>query len=115
MTVQIEPGTFLSGANSAFLEDVYAQFLRDPAQVEPGWRRFFGELGDDPAQALAGARGASWGRPIVLELEDDIGKRPKADGKAASAEGRACRGPRYDPRADDDPRLPRPRAPECRP
>ena len=85
MSVQIEPGTILSGANRSFLEELYGQFLRDPERVEPGWRRFFGDLGDDPAAALAEVRGASWGRPVVLELEDEIGKRPKADGKAASA------------------------------
>ncbi|MBM3517522.1 MAG: hypothetical protein FJX56_06515, partial [Alphaproteobacteria bacterium] len=60
MASDIVNSTFLYGGNSAFIEDLYARYLRDPAAVDPSWRRFFAELDDDPAVARAALRGASW-------------------------------------------------------
>src|SRR5450432_601573 len=34
----------LAVSNLAFAEDLYFQFLRDPASVDPGWRRVFERL-----------------------------------------------------------------------
>ena len=36
--------TALSGANAAFIEDLYEQFLKDPAGVDPAWAAYFGAL-----------------------------------------------------------------------
>ena len=70
----------LSGASSAYLEDLYERYLRDPGSVETGWRAFFaGVAGGNEASghdALTIARKASWGRPILLPLEDEIAARP---------------------------------------
>ena len=38
----------LTGANRAFVEDVYARYLADPASVAPGWREFFVDLDRAP-------------------------------------------------------------------
>jgi 2-oxoglutarate dehydrogenase E1 component len=54
---QIDRTSFLSGTNAEFIAQLYARYLEDPSAVEPDWRRFFGELGDDPA-ALRGTRAA---------------------------------------------------------
>ncbi|MGH6718461.1 MAG: 2-oxoglutarate dehydrogenase E1 subunit family protein, partial [Alphaproteobacteria bacterium] len=51
----------LLGANSSFLQDLYARFLRDPNTVDPSWRGFFAELGDDERALLAEREGAAWG------------------------------------------------------
>ena len=42
----IQPGSL----NLAFLEDLYAQYLRDPASVSADWQEYFGNLrnGDQP-------------------------------------------------------------------
>src|SRR5690606_3562523 len=51
---------FLYGANSAFIEELYQRYLKDPNSVEPSWRQFLAELGDDAATLEAERRGASW-------------------------------------------------------
>ena len=43
--------SFLYGANSAYIEELQAQYEKDPASVEAGWREFFAALGDDPARS----------------------------------------------------------------
>jgi len=58
--MHLEGTSFLYGANSAFIEELYQRFLKDPSSVEPSWRAFFGELGDDPGTLEAERRGASW-------------------------------------------------------
>ena len=34
----------LAAGNAAYLEDLYEQYLRDPAAVAPAWRRYFEAL-----------------------------------------------------------------------
>ena len=42
MTVELDHEfTYLSNANSAFVEDLYNQYKENPDQVDPLWRRFF--------------------------------------------------------------------------
>ena len=36
--------TALSGGNAGFIEDLYEQFLKDPAAVDPAWARYFSGL-----------------------------------------------------------------------
>ncbi len=62
----------LSGASSAYLEDLYERYLRDPGSVETGWRAFFAGIAAHGQDALTVARKASWGRPILLPIEDEI-------------------------------------------
>jgi 2-oxoglutarate dehydrogenase E1 component len=52
--------SFLYGANAAYIEELQAQYEKDPASVEAGWREFFAALGDDPASVEKTAKGASW-------------------------------------------------------
>ncbi len=52
----IDGTNFLSGANAAFIAELYARFLEDPACVDEGWRRFFAEMADD-----AVPRAPGWG------------------------------------------------------
>jgi 2-oxoglutarate dehydrogenase E1 component len=73
--------TALYGGNADFVEDLYEQFQKDPAAVEPGWARYFAGL-------AAGAAGASDGseathRQIRKRLAAQI-RRP-APGAAPSA------------------------------
>ena len=44
---EIEQTAFLYGGNSAFIEDLYARYLDDPAAVDPSWRAYFDELGPE--------------------------------------------------------------------
>jgi 2-oxoglutarate dehydrogenase E1 component len=87
MNKPIDRLSFLSGASSAFVEQLYARFLDDPASVDASWQGFFAGLGDDVATVLAGQRGASWAPPggpfIGLTERDERPAKPKADGAAA--------------------------------
>ena len=55
--------SFLTGANAAYIEDLYARYESDPASVDADWQRFFGGLNDDPASVSKSAKGASWKKP----------------------------------------------------
>jgi 2-oxoglutarate dehydrogenase E1 component len=44
---ELEQTAFLYGGNSAFIEDLYARYLEDPAAVELSWRAYFDELGPE--------------------------------------------------------------------
>jgi 2-oxoglutarate dehydrogenase E1 component len=58
--MHLEGTAFLYGANSAFIEELYQRYLKDPNAVEPSWRHFFAGLGDDLGTLEAERRGASW-------------------------------------------------------
>src|SRR5262249_19758398 len=60
--------TFLTGANAGFIADLYARFLKNPDAVDASWRRFFSELDDDAAAALAELRGPSWVRSATRPI-----------------------------------------------
>ena len=45
------------GFNSGYVEDVYAQYLQDPASVSESWREFFADF--DPGPAASGTIGAA--------------------------------------------------------
>ena len=38
---ELEQTSFLYGGNSAFIEELYARYLGDPASVDASWRRYF--------------------------------------------------------------------------
>ena len=57
---EIDPTTVLSGANAEFIADLYTRFLEEPDAVDDSWRRFFDEIGDDPAALKAERAGPSW-------------------------------------------------------
>ena len=42
----LEETSFLYGANSDFIEDLYSRYLGDPQSVDPSWQNFFAGLGD---------------------------------------------------------------------
>ncbi|HLG88244.1 MAG TPA: 2-oxoglutarate dehydrogenase E1 component [Alphaproteobacteria bacterium] len=51
---------FLSGADSAYVAELYARYLQDPGAVDASWGKFFSELGDDERTLLAELNGPSW-------------------------------------------------------
>jgi 2-oxoglutarate dehydrogenase E1 component len=91
---QIDPASFLTGANSGFIAELYARWLEDPSAVDESWRQFFAELRDEPVAVEAELEGPSWaprkdrilgnghqnghtnGRGTVVELRRDIADSP---------------------------------------
>ncbi|AHJ63960.1 2-oxoglutarate dehydrogenase E1 component [Granulibacter bethesdensis] len=49
-----------SGANAAFIADMYARWASDPGSVDPSFARLFEALGDEERAVLAETEGASW-------------------------------------------------------
>ena len=60
--------SFLSGANAAYIEEMQADYEKDPGAVPDEWRNFFESMQDDHgaahAEADVGKSGASWAAPL---------------------------------------------------
>jgi 2-oxoglutarate dehydrogenase E1 component len=58
--------SFLHGANAAYLEEMQAQYERNPGAVSDQWRHFFASLQEDQTGG-DGHQGPSWAAPGALE------------------------------------------------
>ncbi len=65
--------SFLQGANSAYVEDLYARYQNNPGSVDAEWRRFFAGLKDRKETVIAQSEGPSW-KPAnpVLQPDGDL-------------------------------------------
>ena len=62
--------SFLQGTNAAYIEEMQAQYERNPGSVSDEWRHFFASLQEEHGAAEGnGHNGPSWARP--LEQVDD--------------------------------------------
>jgi 2-oxoglutarate dehydrogenase E1 component len=61
MSTNANSPSFLGGG-TAYIEDLYARFLRDPESVDPSWREYFAQV-TDSGPPIANGHGASWARP----------------------------------------------------
>ena len=59
---QFEASSFLQGANADYVEQLYANYAKDPASVDASWQAFFASLGDAETDVKQAAQGASWAR-----------------------------------------------------
>ena len=50
----------MTGANAAFLADLYARWVEKPDSVDPSFAELFSLLDDDAKAVLTDAVGASW-------------------------------------------------------
>jgi 2-oxoglutarate dehydrogenase E1 component len=55
---ELEQTAFLYGGNGAFIEELYARYLSDPASVDPSWRNYFDELGPETKSLFEQTRAA---------------------------------------------------------
>lgn len=53
---------FLDGGNAAYLEQMQAQYARNPNSVDASWRDYFASLGEDRTNAQHVADGPAWKR-----------------------------------------------------
>jgi 2-oxoglutarate dehydrogenase E1 component len=78
-----------SGANAAFLADLYARWVNDPASVDPSFADLFDAMNDEARAVLEDASGASWApRPSFSEPEAAVS--PSAGGGLAADQVRAA-------------------------
>ena len=66
---ELEQTAFLYGGNGAFIEDLYARYLDDPAAVDPSWRSYFDELGPETRGLFERSQEALRARPARRERE----------------------------------------------
>ena len=60
---QLHASSFLQGHNAEYVEQLYAQYVANPASVDADWAEFFAALGDDIGDVTGAAAGPSWSRP----------------------------------------------------
>ncbi len=77
----------MTGANAAFLADLYARWAENPESVDPSFAELFAVLDDDARAVLMDAQGASWApRPRGAFAPEEAapapakGTRPTKDG-----------------------------------
>jgi 2-oxoglutarate dehydrogenase E1 component len=71
--------TAFNGANAAFIADLYARWVRDPAAVDPSFATLFEGLNDEARFVLTDASGASWApRHWAIEAEGPSPAAPPA-------------------------------------
>ena len=80
-----------SGANAAFLGDLYARWATDPASVDPSFADLFSTLNDEARAVLEEATGASWApRPSGAAPTPQVGAaEPQAGRQSIIASLRA--------------------------
>ncbi|WP_455466062.1 2-oxoglutarate dehydrogenase E1 component [Bartonella sp. B39] len=54
--------SFLYGGNAGYIDQLYAEYEKDPASVDSQWRTFFENLHDKKEDVLRNAEGATWQR-----------------------------------------------------
>ncbi len=52
--------SFLYGGNAGYIEELYADYKRNPSSISAEWQQFFGDLGDNGDDIIKNAQGASW-------------------------------------------------------
>ena len=81
MSSEPEQNSFLFGANSAFIGELYSRYLDDPGSVDPGWARFFAGLDEDAGEVLKELSGASWAPRAARVITDgEAGPEPSGVG-----------------------------------
>ena len=76
--------TAFNGGNAAFLADLYARWVADPATVDPSFATLFSALDEESVAVLQDASGASWApRRFEVEQPEPVAAKPdsKSTGK----------------------------------
>jgi 2-oxoglutarate dehydrogenase E1 component len=82
---QTSESSFLTGANSAFIAELYEHYLTDPQGIDQSWRSFFDEMKDDAVSVQTEVKGPSWqkiAKRIIGSGAPDAVPAKKANGAA---------------------------------
>ncbi|MFM7608657.1 MAG: 2-oxoglutarate dehydrogenase E1 component, partial [Alphaproteobacteria bacterium] len=84
--------TAMTGANAAYLADLYARWTENPGSVDPTFAELFASLNDEARAVLTDASGASWAPRVRGAFGPDPEKPAPAKGaKPAAADPEATR------------------------
>ncbi len=73
--------SFLYGANSVFIEELYQRYLSAPTSVDASWQRFFGSLGDPAPHHVSWDASPSG---VIGQPDPDVQAAPQGDKKAGA-------------------------------
>jgi 2-oxoglutarate dehydrogenase E1 component len=86
--MSLEQTSFLYGANTTFIAELYARYLADPNAVDPSWRGFFADLADQSPAILKELAGPDWAREhsrVIANGHDATAPAVRPNGHAAVA------------------------------
>jgi len=87
---ELEQTSFLYGGNGAFIEDLFARYLKDPSAVDPSWRAYFEGLDPEDRRLFEQARQALSRHPVDWPLAPAANlNRPGGAAAAASLDDAA--------------------------
>ncbi|WP_170342208.1 2-oxoglutarate dehydrogenase E1 component [Ruegeria arenilitoris] len=81
--------SFMQGHNAEYLEQLYAQYSKDPGAIDAAWAEFFRQMGDAAPDVQKEAEGPSWARSDWPPMPNDdltgalTGEWIEVDAKAA--------------------------------
>jgi len=88
---QFHASSFMQGHNAEYLEQLYAQYAKDPNAVDAAWAEFFRAMGDDEVSVKAEAEGPSWARTDwPQQPSDDWTNALTGEWPVAAAEGKSA-------------------------
>ena len=58
--LEFEKSGFLSKSNSAFIEQMYLQYLNNDPNLPKSWKEYFNEIGDEADIIVKEINGPSW-------------------------------------------------------
>jgi 2-oxoglutarate dehydrogenase E1 component len=79
--------SYLYGANSTFIEELYQRFLSNPGSVDASWQKFFASLGDPASPGTA-----SWDQApsaVIGQPDPEAPVAPAGDNKKNGGKGAA--------------------------
>ena len=76
-----------NATNLSFVESLYAEYLRDPAAVDPQWRRYFAALGDGAGAGPGAGFGPSFRPASIFNPPTGLNGATAAQVGAGSAAG----------------------------
>jgi 2-oxoglutarate dehydrogenase E1 component len=90
--------TALNGGNAAFIAEMYARWVEDPAGVDSSFADLFGAMNDESKAILTDASGASWAprprsmdeAPVPAQAQAEAPKRRAADAPPNADQVRAA-------------------------
>ena len=81
--LEYEKTSFLSKANSAFIEEMYLKYINQDSNLPDSWRKYFETLGDEMNQIAREINGPTWSsnkkRILIDELQKKIDDKVKPD------------------------------------
>src|SRR6185312_3913171 len=63
-----EATSFLNPTNAAYVEQMYAAWLADPASLDQGWQTYFSQLGEQGLLPTQLGRGPAWKRDAKASI-----------------------------------------------